>query len=77
MVGAITRCGNTLRFPRAAGEPPRARRVARLFRDATLLAEKIAIALRGLTDASSPAGVFVYFLRWLDDLQLHQKTYIA
>ena len=24
MVGAFTRFGNTLRFPRAAGEPPRA-----------------------------------------------------
>src|SRR5699024_6025109 len=39
------RYGNILRFPRAAGELPRA------------------IALRDLTDASSPAGVFVYFLR--------------
>jgi len=46
MVGAFTRFGNTLRFPRAAGEPPRAS------------------ALRGLTDAFPPAGVYVYFLRW-------------
>ncbi|HLS09261.1 hypothetical protein, partial [Lentibacillus sp.] len=29
----------------------------------TLLAEKIAVALRGLTYASHPAGVSVYFLR--------------
>ncbi|MBM7572487.1 hypothetical protein JOC48_003015 [Aquibacillus albus] len=41
------RCGNTLRFPRAAGEPPRA------------------FALRGLTDAIPPAGVYVYFLRYI------------
>src|SRR5699024_11780452 len=44
------RYGNILRFPRAAGELPRA------------------IALRNLTDASSPAGVFVYFLRWFSKL---------
>jgi hypothetical protein len=36
----ISRSGNILRFPRAAGEPPRAN------------------ALRGLTDAFPPAGVY-------------------
>src|SRR5699024_3110884 len=40
------RYGNILRFPRAAGELPRA------------------LALRDLTDASPPAGVYVDFLRW-------------
>src|SRR5699024_3938544 len=39
------RLRNILRFPRAAGELPRA------------------LALRDLTDALPPAGVYVYFLR--------------
>ena len=39
------RYGNILRFPRAAGELPRA------------------LALRDLTEASPPAGVYVCFLR--------------
>ncbi len=38
----LTRGPDTLRFPRAADEPPRAN------------------ALRGLTEASPPAGVYVY-----------------
>src|SRR5699024_2133804 len=65
------RSGNILRFPRAAGEPPRARRVASVFVDAALLADRslfgeallCAYVLRGLTYAFLPAGVYVYFLR--------------
>src|SRR5699024_11683367 len=48
--------GNTLRFPRARDEPPHSQRT-------------LAVGSHRLR---FPAGVFVYFLRWLCALQHHQ-----
>jgi len=53
-----TRSGNILRFPRAAGEPPRARRVASISVVQHSSQIKTAVALWGLTDAFAPANLY-------------------
>src|SRR5699024_6633691 len=71
------RFGNTLRFPRVTREPPcPGKGYAATFSAKDGISRPSLSVLWGLTLATFPAGVFVYFLRWFCALHVHHIHHI-